>query len=1064
MEGKKKILAGVVSAGMIFSSIPASFAAGKVTSIQVTNLPAKSLTLKAGKSKKLQVKVKVTGKKVSKDVVYKTSNAKIVTVKKGKLKALKKGKAKVTISAKANAKKKVTISVIVGTPVTKVKLSKSKVTLKKGKTVKLKATVSPKKASNKKIVWQTSNAKVAKVKNGKVTALKAGSAKIKAIAADGSGKAATAKITVQAATKKKTKAKTKSTTKKATPAVPAQSTPAAPATPSAPATASEPAKPAETPKKQDVKAKSIKINEGDLTLQKGEKKALTVTFDPTDTTDQNVEWSSSDERFVKVETGGIIYCVKRGQATITATNKASGATATITVKVTNKVVAHNQSELEGYLKDDLDDLTIDSSDALTIPEGNYATDLIVKGSGDVTNNGTFNSITVAGTNTFTEMKQNNLIVSNLAKVVVAKDAKVDNIKVALSDPGADKDVAIENDGQLNVIDITTGARVTVNGSSTQTNVMKVNISSDNVKFTTNQQALVSETAKATLVFKGPTDQSEITIDKESSTPDVYGTGIFTLINLETGEKSVISAKSLEDAGTVTVNGTIKAATTSTSEDSDSTSTVKNAKKKVKKDGNSSEGLGGIVVVFKSLANQNATYRTTTNDDGSYSIEIPVDNYVLTTEGSEAYKSVTQYMTATPSADGQYQNSEISLIPSNLEDHNTGSVAGTIVNAHDGKPVKGLTVELRKGMNNVFDDPIATTTTDENGSYKFENLESNQYTVRVIDNNENREFISTTRSCTLLPDQTVTQNVTSSPILNSDTGEFRFVLNWGTEEQGAASDLDSHIYGPSVTSNKTYQSTAWYYKTYYDENKIYTFLDHDDTDWEGPETTTVKVPQKGVYTFSVYNFSYSGDGEDTIANSHASVSVYKGDALVTTIYAPSTGAGVWWNVCKYDTTKDGHDSVKVTNKISDDQVIDGQTINDGHSYDMEEERETSPVAYGFNSQYFDSIPGALNIDDDEFDAGTLKLTASDSSWDDFKEKEIATKDGYTATYEGTQDAPYILVKDSNGNEVEKVPFTFTAYSSDDDDDYDYDSGDEYNYYDSSDEYGYSDSADQYYVDD
>lgn len=1051
MEGKKKILAGVVSAGMILSSMPASFAAkGKITSIQVTNLPAKTVTLKTGKTKQLKVKVKGT-KKVSKAVVYKTSNKKVVTVTKGKLKALKKGKAKVTVSAKANLKKKVVVNVIVGTPVTKIKLNKSKLTLKKGKTVTLKATVLPKTASNKKVIWSTSNKKVVSVKNGKVKALKAGSAKVKALSADGSGKSATAKITVKAAKKKAPVKSTASKTKPA-PAKPATPTPATQTTPAQP---SEPAKPAETPKKaEDVKASSIKINEGDLILQKNEKKALTVTFDPANTTDQKIEWSSNDASVVTVDENGIIYCAKRGEAKITATNKASGATSTITVKVTNKVVAHNQSELEGYLKDDLDDLTIDSSDNLTIPEDTYSTDLIVKGSGNITNNGTFNTITVAGTGTFTENKKNNLIVTNPTKVVVAKDAQVDNIKVSLSDPGADKNVDIENDGQLNAIDIITATNVTVSGDSKQSSVMNVNISAANVKFTTNQQAFVSLTAKATLVFNGPTDKSEITIDKESSTPDVYGSGTFTLTNLETNKKTVIYAQPLE-TGNVVVNGSIKAATASTSQASEAESTLKNAKKKLKKDGNTSEGLGGIVVVFKNVLNPDATYRTTTNDDGSYSITVPIGNYVLTTEGSDAYKSATQYVSATPSADGQYQNEEIALIPANLEDHNSASVSGTVVNAHDGNPVKGITVELRKGLNNISEDAIATTTTDEDGKYKFENLEGNQYTVRVIDTNKDQAFISASRSCTVLPDQSVTQDVTSSPILNSDSGEFRFVLNWGTEEDGAARDLDSHLYGPSVNSTKAYQSTAYYEKAYYDENKVYSFLDHDDITWEGPETTTVKEPQEGKYTFSVYNFSYSDGGTDTIANSKASVSVYKGDALIMTVFAPKNGDGRWWNVCTFDTSKVGQAAVTTVNRIGDKAVLDGQEIDD--------DSENNLVAYGFNSKYFASLPDGFEYDYDSLSEGKLNPTVrTSSSWDEFKQNEISTKEGYTATYEGTQDAPYILVKDSNGNEVEKVPFTFEKYTDydDSDDNGNYDSGDEYNYNDTDDDYNYNDSGDEY----
>ena len=200
----KTFFASAAVTAMVLS-VPVSAKAkkGSITKVAVTNLPSSTLTLKKGKKKTLKFKVTKKGT-ISKALAYKTSNKKVVTVsKKGVVKAKKKGKATVTAYAKANKKKKVLIKVIVGTPVSKIKLNKTKATLKVGKTVSLKATVSPKGASYKKVLWKTSNKKIATVSsNGKVTAKKKGSATITATAADGSGKKATAKITVKAAAKK----------------------------------------------------------------------------------------------------------------------------------------------------------------------------------------------------------------------------------------------------------------------------------------------------------------------------------------------------------------------------------------------------------------------------------------------------------------------------------------------------------------------------------------------------------------------------------------------------------------------------------------------------------------------------------------------------------------------------------------------------------------------------------------------------------------------------------------------------------------------------------------------
>lgn len=86
------------------------------------------------------------------------------------------------------------------TKVESIKLNKTSATLDVGKTVQLKATVSPASASNKKVKWSSSNKKVASVSaSGKVKALKAGQATITCQAADGSGVSAACVVDVRGA-------------------------------------------------------------------------------------------------------------------------------------------------------------------------------------------------------------------------------------------------------------------------------------------------------------------------------------------------------------------------------------------------------------------------------------------------------------------------------------------------------------------------------------------------------------------------------------------------------------------------------------------------------------------------------------------------------------------------------------------------------------------------------------------------------------------------------------------------------------------------------------------------
>lgn len=80
-----------------------------------------------------------------------------------------------------------------------ISLSKATHTLPVGTTFTLSATVKPINASNKTVIWSSSNKKIATVVNGKVTAIAPGQVTITAITASGNKKA-TAKITVQKAT------------------------------------------------------------------------------------------------------------------------------------------------------------------------------------------------------------------------------------------------------------------------------------------------------------------------------------------------------------------------------------------------------------------------------------------------------------------------------------------------------------------------------------------------------------------------------------------------------------------------------------------------------------------------------------------------------------------------------------------------------------------------------------------------------------------------------------------------------------------------------------------------
>ena len=244
-----------------------------------------SVSLKAGETVTLTATVKPDNA-TDKTVTWSTSDASVATVNDGVVTAKKVGTA--TITAKAGDKSATCEITVVATPVTSVTLNKTSASVKAGETVTLTATVKPDDATDKTVTWSTSDATVAAVSNGVVTAKKVGMATITAKAGD---KSATCEITVVAT----------------------------------PVTA-------------------VTLNKTYVSLKAGETVTLTATVKPDDATDKTVTWGSSDESVAKVE-NGIVTAIGKGLSTITAKAGDTSATCMVTVSVPVENVTLNKTEL-----------------------------------------------------------------------------------------------------------------------------------------------------------------------------------------------------------------------------------------------------------------------------------------------------------------------------------------------------------------------------------------------------------------------------------------------------------------------------------------------------------------------------------------------------------------------------------------------------------------------------------------------------------------------------------------------------------------------------------------------
>ena len=260
----------------------------KVTGI---NLNKTTSTVKVGATDTLTATVLPTNA-TNQNITWTTSDKNIATVSNGVITGIAKGTVTITATTEdgnytASCEVEVKEEVASTVKVTGISLNKTNSTIKVGATDTLTATVLPTNATNQNVTWTTSDKNIATVSNGVITGIAKGTATITATTEDGNH-TADCEVTVSEETS------------------------------------------------EIVLVTGVTLNKENLSLEVGDTSNLVATINPTDATNKNVTWTSSDESVATISDSGIITAISKGTTNITVTTVDGNFSATCKLTVTEK--------------------------------------------------------------------------------------------------------------------------------------------------------------------------------------------------------------------------------------------------------------------------------------------------------------------------------------------------------------------------------------------------------------------------------------------------------------------------------------------------------------------------------------------------------------------------------------------------------------------------------------------------------------------------------------------------------------------------------------------------------
>lgn len=859
----------VVFSALLVICMPSTFVpayaavATKAPSVTVTNASTGKVSIKQGTTYNLGVKASKA------KMYYASSKPSVVKVtSKGQIKGLKPGNATVTIrakSGKAKTTKRVKVTVLSKKkykPIKGIQAKTDTTELTVGKTAKIKTTFSPKNASNKNLVYKTSNSNVVTVNaSGTVTA-------------KGNG---TAKVTVASAANKKAK-------KIITFIVSAKTT-------------------ADTPVQAKVNVKSINARAAESLLLEDETTQVEATVFPSNATNKSLLFRSSDTTVLTVSSSGRVYAKAPGNANVVVSS-VDNPQVKATVPIT--VAEPEYDEYEGPAPDATNSIEIDSSYENRVE---YADNVKVLCNADYSV-GANNSIKIDGSKLPSDLKNGDVIVfeptesnPNGAAIKVKDENLLDGVLyggapgigeifkeidiesyawVAADDFTPEPDIEIVGTEEVEIVDEEpidvmmaypqssvynlSDQGLGFNKTKTQTTQKT---GSDIQHFSTKTRTVGGggkSTSKFDFKYKGVTFSVTLT-GKVKYDYDLWGLNEL-YVGIEAEQSAGIKGKLSDIFGVDDVNKKLGEVTLTTPVPG------------MLLRGSVWFHLGAdgeLNLTVKS--NCEAGYHYTKSEGGKIVTENNTQPTVKTSaEVNTGFDFVgTLTLLALDIADPAINmRFKIGIDSGAVKIRNNGIRCNDIKLKFAPSVTVGTHQGLLKSLGISYSKKIAELTLAK------WHLENGDIVSKCTWRGNYKEYEGVSN---LLPADGSMGSWGSSNAL-------RITLQWGAHPE----DLDSHLYGPKLNGE---------YHIYYNDDchaeggTIKAFLDIDYTDGYGYETTTVHDATSGLYHFMVYRFNGSG----TIGLSGAKVSVYKGNRLLKT-FTPSVDlSGDYWYVFAYDAKTD-----------------------------------------------------------------------------------------------------------------------------------------------------------------